>query len=340
MKQHRSVIIGCGSRAAAHIEAYRHIDNAKIVACAAPTAARRDAVAAKYSLTPYADAREMITKEKPDCVHIVTWPDTRVELMTLVSEMNVPLCTTEKPLATSIADYKALCALADRTRTKFAVCHQMRWQKDLIVCREAIAAESIGTVPFIDISCGMNIAGQGTHTLNYGRSLIGDPKAVTVFGSTDGWDDSDPGHPAPLSSEAYITFDNGVRALWTSGPVSPRAGDTKTTWQHIRIGAYGTKGRALWEEFGKWEIEGSSPRVGDFGGMDTWKKENSFAQARFHQAMFSWLEDDSKVPGTSFKDSLHECAVIFALYQSSVEHRPISMDGFVPPDDLIERIRS
>ena len=96
----------------------------------------------------------------------------------------------------------------------------------------------LGKALMLDISSGMNIAGQGTPTLNYGRSLLGVPQVESVFANLHGWDDLDRGHPAPLSTVAYFTFDNGVRALWTSGSVSPRCGDISTLWQHVHVDAY------------------------------------------------------------------------------------------------------
>jgi len=99
---YKAAIVGCGHRAPAHIEAYRHIPEAEVVACCAPTPARRDALAAKYGLHAYADIGEMVRVERPDIVHLVTWPESRVSLMTAVAELGVPLCTVEKPIATGV----------------------------------------------------------------------------------------------------------------------------------------------------------------------------------------------------------------------------------------------
>jgi UDP-N-acetyl-2-amino-2-deoxyglucuronate dehydrogenase len=168
MSKYRVAIVGCGERSAPHIQAYHWIEDAEVTACCATSPHRRDRLASEYNLHAYANARDMIEQEKPDMVHLVTWPDTRVELMTLISDLNVPLCTIEKPIATGVADWKALCTLAQRSKTKFAVCHQFRWQKHLVKCQQALKSGQAGKVRFLDISAGMNIAGQGTHTLNYG----------------------------------------------------------------------------------------------------------------------------------------------------------------------------
>ena len=340
MKTYRAAIIGCGHRAPAHIDAYQHIPNARVVACCAPSTRRRDPLAARYHLKAYSDPREMIRMEQPDIVHLVTWPDTRVELMSLVSELEVPLCTTEKPLATAVQDWRALCELEKVTKTKFAVCHQVRWQPDLVKCQQALRSGRLGEIKFLDISAGMNIAGQGTHTLNYGMSLAGDLAVERVFANACGWDADDPGHPGPATSEAYLTFAGGLRGLWTSGYTSPRCGDPATTWQHVRVAAYAEHGRVLFEEFGRWEISGPGLEdSGDFGGMEGHSRNNLLAQAGLHRAMFAWLEDERQVPGTCLAQSLLEWKVVLAMYASALERRPIEINLFKPGDDLVERYR-
>ncbi len=340
MEQYKAAIIGCGSRAPAHIDAYRHIDNAKVTACCAPTAGRRDALAAKYQLKAYADPAEMIRIEQPDIVHLVTWPKTRVELMSLVSDLGVPLCTVEKPIACGVSDWQQLSKLSKITKTRIAICHQFRWQTDLMRCQSAVASGQLGDVKFLDISAGMNISGQGTHTLNYGRSLLGNAKIARVFGNAAGFSGDDAGHPAPDTTAAHLLFDNGVRGLWTSGSVSPRYGSDPTAiWQHVRVAAYADRGRVNYEEFGKWEIVGPKGKLnGDWGGWESWGAANQQAQARFHKAMFGWLENGTP-PGTSLEESLHEWAVVLAVYQSALIHQPIDLATFSPPADLFDQLQ-
>jgi len=336
MGHYRVAIVGSGGRSRAHIQAYEHIIGAEVVACCAPTPARRDRLAAEFGIRAYANAAEMITRERPDMVHLVTWPDTRVELMTLVSDLQVPLCTVEKPIATSVADWRALCALADQTKTRFAVCHQFRWHPHLMQCRAALSSGALGQPLFVEMSAGMNIAGQGTHTLNYGRSLVGDPLVTRVFGAASGWEESDAGHPGPATTEAYVTFANGVRGVWTTGDISPRCGDPGTVWQHVRVAAYAEQGRIAYQEFGAWEIvEPARAEQGDFGGMETWGHNAVLAQAAFHQAMFDWLAGEGRAPGTHLAASLHEWKVVLALYASALERRPIDLEGFEPADTLL-----
>jgi len=337
---YKAAIIGCGHRAAAHIEAYYHIPEASVVACCAPSPLRREPLAAEYGLCAYADVAEMIERERPDIVHFITRPDVRVHIMSLVAEFGVPLCTVEKPVAAGVGDWLELQRLEARSRTKFAICHQFRWHPGLMRCQDAVRGGCLGEVALLDISSGMNIAGQGTHSLNYGRSLVGDPRVRSVFGQWSGWDKEDSFQAAPSSTFALLEFENGIRGIWTSGPVSPRVGDPSTNWQHVRVAAHAKNGRVNYEEFGRWEIvSASGTETGDYGNMGAWASKNLEAQAGFYRAMFRWLEDDSSAPGTNLAVSLHEWAVVLALYQSCLERCPIDMDGFRPHEDLLEHIK-
>ena len=52
---------------------------------------------------------------------------------------------------------------------------------------------------------------------------------------------------------------------------------------------------------------------------------------------FRWLEDDGRPVGTNLSRSLHEWAVVLAIYQSALERRPVDMAGFDPQDNLLDR---
>ena len=337
MKTLKAAVIGCGARGRDHCAAYAQLEGVKLAACADPDAAKAQALAEEFGLHAYSSVDEMLAKELSDIVSITTYPNVRLGLMKKVSEKGVPLCLVEKPLATGVRDWRELCELEASSKTKFAVSHQVRWHKDLARCAEALRSGRLGKVLFLDLSAGMNISGQGTHTLNYGMLLNADSPVKTVFGSAQGWDREDKSHPAPLTTEAMLTFENGVRALWTSGSVSPRTGDPEMFWQHVHVAAYAETGRVNYEEFGDWQIvEGSKVEAGNYGGMDAWKANNCDAQMRLQQALVDWLENPAKIPGTNLKQSLHEWAVVLALYQSALEGRPVDLKDFNPPENLVE----
>ena len=103
MAKYRAVILGCGGRSEWHARAYDLVDGAEVVACCDLLEEPRTRFAARFGLRGYANLEEMIEKEKPDLIHLVTRPSTRVEQLTLVSEMGVPACIVEKPIALGCA---------------------------------------------------------------------------------------------------------------------------------------------------------------------------------------------------------------------------------------------
>ncbi|MBB6429591.1 Gfo/Idh/MocA family protein [Algisphaera agarilytica] len=327
-------LVGCGARALDHLASYRGLAGTQVVACCAPSPRRRDPFAAEHGLKAYADPAEMIRAESLDVVHLITGPESRIALMTLVSDLGVPFCVVEKPIAIGVAGWRALCELSEKTSTVFATCHQLRWYDTLCRIRDAAQAGEFGELQSVDFSAGMTLAGQGTHLLHYARSLVGDPLVKRISATAQGWDTSDGYHPAPLGTRAELEFDNGITATWVSGPDAPRCGDPDVVWQHMRIGIRGSRGHAEYQEFARWHIQTESRRAeGDFGGFEHAKVINRAGQQNLYADM---LRGESP---TGLPETLHEWKVVLALYTSALAGRPIDLDGFVPDDDLIERMQ-
>lgn len=340
-KTYKVAVIGCGARSSMHIDAYRFISRGRVVACCDIDKEKADERAAEFGIQAYYDAAEMIARESPDLIHITTPPTARVNLLSLAAQNRVPACTVEKPLATGVEDWHELQRIEKNSETKIAVCHQFRWHEDFVRCQQALAGGDLGDVLFLDISAGMNVSGQGTHVLNYGFSLNHESPVTRVFATASGDEGMTGYHPGPDTTAGYLTFENGVRGLWNNGSTAPRCGDRSTEYQHVRLAAYAEKGRILWEEFGAWHIVGPGRNEsGTFDGSEGWVENNLKAQAAFHNAMFDWLEDDATIPGTNFGQSLHEWEVILALYSSALERKPVDLDGFDPPADLFDRLKT
>ena len=320
-----------------HVRSYEHVANAAMTACCDLIEERRTGHAREYGLTPYADAAQMIERERPDLVHVVTQPADRASLMHLVAELGVPAAVVEKPLAAGVADWRSLVELERRCTTRFTVSHQFRWHVDLTRCRAALESGRLGAVKFLETSCGMNISNQGTHALNYLMSLNHDARVRMVFGTASGMNGSDPTHPAPDDTAGYLLFENGVRAWWHAGTTAPLIGDPATTYQHVRVAAYAERGRVLYEEFRDWEIVGpDGVERGNVG--DSWAANNLLAQAGLTRATLDWLEDDAALPGTNLDQSLHEYQTVLALYASTLQRRPVELASFEPDDDLFEQL--
>jgi predicted dehydrogenase len=338
MTEYTAAFVGCGGRGRAHVEAYDLIDRGEPAACYAPTPDNRTGLAEEFGLHAYDDLDRMLAAEEPAIVHVATPPDVRVGILEAISEAGVPACTVEKPIAVGVEDWRALRDLEARTDTKVAVCHQFRWQADLERCREAIASGELGEVRLLDCSARLVMSDQGTHCLHYANAMNGDARIEEVYGTASGPFRTDRAHPGPDATEAQVRFENGVRALWTTGSAAPAVEGRDAEYQHKRAVAYADAGHASWEQFGDWEIV-SPDRTerGDFGGAEAWRESNRRAQAAFHEATLDWLEGGDP-PGTNFEHSLHEWKAVLALYASALRDEPIRLDAFDPGSDLVERL--
>src|SRR5262245_36619280 len=117
---YRSALLGCGPRAREHARAYARIRRAEIVAACDVDEARLNRLGDEFGIARrYRDAAEMLERERPDLLHIVTNPGLRVPLMTLAAERAVPAAIVEKPIALDTADFRAIAELGRRARTKF-----------------------------------------------------------------------------------------------------------------------------------------------------------------------------------------------------------------------------
>ena len=344
MDKCRSAIVGVGGRARMHALAYRLISRGELVACCARTDPRRAAFAEEFGIPWYGEVTKMIRAEKPDLVHLVTPPSTRVELMTLVDALGVPACIVEKPIAYEARDWKALVALEARTKTKFGVGAQFRYHPDLTRCREALRSGRLGEVRFLEASAVGTICDQGVHVVDWAMSLIDDSPPVRVFGAASGAKNlAHAKHPSPDTTVAQLLFRNGVYGMWNLGSSAPRVLDDPAYYKHCRVAAYAERGHVLYEEFGRWEIvspEGVERGHADncrYGPEQGWIAGNHRAQANLTEAMYDWLEDEGKAVSTNLKRSLQQWNAVLGLYASTVWRRPVDLP-FEPPEDLWERL--
>jgi predicted dehydrogenase len=339
MATYRSVILGCASRSEEHLRAYRLVPEAEVVACCDRNAEQLEKFATRHGLRGYADLAEMVEKEKPDLIHVVTRPSTRVEQLNLISELGVPACIVEKPIATAVQDWRALNQLAESTSMKIAVGAQWRYSPLLLHLREALDSGRLGAPLFTEATAGSTICDQGVHVLDWIMLLNGDAPATRVFGTASGAEELETKHPSPNDTTAQLVFANGVYCAWTLGTTAPRVKwvyEAMPRYSHCRVAVYCERGRVLFEEFGKWEIvSAEGVETGHRTSMADWCEQNDHSQAGLTRAMLRWLEDDAQPAGTNLKASLQQWNTILGLYASAVTRKPVELP-FDPPDTLFE----
>jgi D-apiose dehydrogenase len=147
----KGTLIGCGFFAENHLNAWKNLDLDMVAVCdldpaKAAGAAQRFGIARHYS-----SAEDMLLREKPDFVDIVTTVDSHRLLVELAARHGVAaIC--QKPFATSLGDADAMIDACERAGVPLMVHENFRWQEPMLAVRKALDQLAMGTAFFGRIS--------------------------------------------------------------------------------------------------------------------------------------------------------------------------------------------
>jgi len=334
-----AIIAVSGGRAKGLADAYQHIKRGELVAISTRQQDKLDEFGDTYGVQArYTDYREMFEKEKPDLVHVNTPPNVRLEIFEAAEEAGVSAVIVEKPLAIQGEDYLTIRAFADRhPKVKIAINHPLHFHPRRQALQQLVRDGAIGDIRFIEASSGLNLAYQGTHSLQAVSGFNPDAKPITVFGQaagTNGLADTPKQHFAPDQSMVAIEYSNGVQATLRCGDNAPRVDSDRPLHHHKRIAVYGTLGYVYWTMWG-WEtlIDGKR-EVGEHNYFE----EDILGQAAMTEAMIDWLHDDTAVHPLNLENALSDFNIILGLYMSTLNHEVIDLP-VQPDNDLIQKLR-
>ena len=332
---YKSAVLGCRGRSRGHARAYEHVSKGQIAAICDMEEDLLNAFGDEFGIkNRYIDLHEMLEKEKPDLLHIVTRPELRVPLLTTAAEHEVPAVIVEKPIAIDSEDFQALVELSKRSSTKFAVNHQLHFHPKRLELQRDVDEGKIGDVRFLEVSARLNLLGQGTHILELMFAFNGNAAPISVFGQVSGGSDLDSKHPTPDMAEAVIEFDNGTRGLILSGANAPSVSDAGGS-RHKRISVYGTRGFVQWQ-MDAWE---RSTPDGFESGEKSYGEEDVLGQAGLTEAAFDWLDDENHPHPTRLELALQQFNVILGIYASALEHKHIQLPHH-PKGNFMEKLKA
>ena len=342
---YKTAMLGCGGRARGHADAYRFIKRGKLAAICDMDKERLNTFGDTFGIASrYTDLDEMLEKEKPDVLHIVTSPVVpssnariRYPLMKQASDHGVPAAIIEKPVAVEGEDWKQIVKLAVETKTKFVVNTQLNFHPKNLELKNDVAEGRIGEIKFIDASARSRAAEQGGHVLQLVSSYIDNARPVRVLGQISGSEYlTAETHPSPTHAVGHVLYENSLHVSLAFGTeMAQRASDEPGIYGHKRVFVVGTKGFVHWR-FSSWErttLEG-----GYEDGPLNYGEQDVIAQANFTEAIFDWLDDENNVHPTHLKQSLVESNIILGMYQSGLTNQIIELP-FEPPDGLMESFR-
>lgn len=335
----KCAIIGVsGGRARGLADAYLHIKRGTLAAISTRQRDKLDAFGDKYDVgARYTDYREMFAKEKPDLVHVNTPPTVRLEIMQAAQVAGIPSMIIEKPLACQGEDFIAIREFNKSSTVKVAINHQLHFHPRRIELQKLVEDGKVGQVRFIEASARMNLAYQGTHSLQAIGAFNPGGKPVTVFGQVSGTQGLMPSrgqHYAPDQSLAKINYDNGVHAVLQCGDNAIKVKDDDVTHTHKRIAVYGMRGYVKWTMW-SWEtyIQGVHK-----SGVHEYPAQDILGQAGMTEAMFDWLLNDKAIHPLNMDLALQDFNIILGMYMSALHHKVIDLP-VEPESDLLNSLR-
>jgi predicted dehydrogenase len=124
----KGVMIGAGRFARFQAEAWRRVEGARIVAVADAAPGRAEEFSNRFEIArAYRDAAEMMERERPDFIDVVTRPDTHLEIVRLAARCGASVIC-QKPMAPSWEECVAMVKVCADANVRLLIHENWRWQ--------------------------------------------------------------------------------------------------------------------------------------------------------------------------------------------------------------------
>ena len=128
MRQFKGVCVGAGYFSHFQYEAWGRIPEVTITAMCNRDPGRAKTIMDKFGVANhYTDYREMLEKEKPDFVDVITPPPTHLEMSKIAADLGVHVIC-QKPLAPTFEEAKRIVEHTDKAGIRFMVHENWRFQ--------------------------------------------------------------------------------------------------------------------------------------------------------------------------------------------------------------------
>lgn len=150
MKKLKGTCIGAGYFSPFQFEAWQRIPEVEITAICNRDRNKAEPYMQKYSIARhYSDYREMLEKEKPDFVDIITPPETHYEMTKFAADRGIDVIC-QKPLAPAFSEAKNIVDYASKAGIRFMVHENWRFQPWHREIKKLIQNEAIGKIHFMN----------------------------------------------------------------------------------------------------------------------------------------------------------------------------------------------
>jgi predicted dehydrogenase len=249
----KGVGIGAGYFAPFQYEAWNRIPEVAIAAIANRSPHRGHALQREYGIaTYYDDWREMLDREAPDFVDIITPPDSHEEICAYAARRGIHI-VCQKPLAPTLETSRRIVEHAKRAGVRFMVHENWRWQPWYRAIKGVQHGGLIGSFthahflmrlgdgwgddaylarqPFFREYPRLLIYETGVHFIDTFRFLFGE--VTTVFAHLRRLNPVIQGEDA---GQLFLTFHSGATAIWDANRYNEvEAESPRYTFGQLRI---------------------------------------------------------------------------------------------------------
>ncbi len=231
----RAVLVGCGGMGRNQAKILAGMDEFELVGVCDVLAENAERAAELAGTVAYTDFGEMLAATSPDTVSVCTANDTHAALTIQAAEAGVRGVYCEKPMATNLADARAMTAACEEAGIPLVINHQRRLRPDLVEARMLIEAGAVGEVRVLRGQCAGDVLSDGTHLVDSLLWLLGDPQIEWVFGQIERDIEADRarlarrgrggepgcryGHPVETGASAVVKVADGPRIELLTGDV-------------------------------------------------------------------------------------------------------------------------
>ncbi|MFB3826882.1 MAG: Gfo/Idh/MocA family protein [Bryobacteraceae bacterium] len=336
----KGVAVGAGYFSRFQYEAWTRIPEVEIAAISSRTESKARAMMAAYGIPRfYADWREMIDRERPDFVDVITPPETHEEICRYAAARGVHI-VCQKPLAPAFETSRAIVEAARAAGVRFMVHENWRWQPWYRKIKEIQRAGDIGEFthatflmrmgdgwgenayldrqPFFRHYPRLLVYETGVHFIDMFRFLLGE--VIQVYASLRRLNPVIAGEDA---GQVFFKFAGGATAIWDANRYNETESPSpRFTFGELRID--GTGGHLAMDAASNIRMKplGAPAREVDYARANVNFAGDCvyFTQRHFVDSMLSGSEFESHGG-----DYLKTLRVADAVYESAATGRAVRL---------------
>ncbi len=195
MRELRFAIIGTGFWSRYQLAAWKERSGAHCIALCNRTRAKAEALAAEFEVASvYDDADELIRREQPDFLDVITDVETHSRFVELAAAHRIPVIC-QKPMAPTLPAAEKMVSDCRKAGVPFFIHENWRWQRPMRELKKVLGGGSIGKIfrgridycnsfpvfdnqPFLKNLEQFILTDIGSHILDVARFLFGEAQSL------------------------------------------------------------------------------------------------------------------------------------------------------------------